>query len=54
MTEKKRRKLKDRYVYVKDGDGNEFICEVDALKKPDELSEEEKNACFEAVRWGPH
>lgn len=54
MSEIKRQKLKDRYVFVKDRAGNEFVCRADALKKPEELSEEEKAACFEAARYGPH
>lgn len=54
MDEANRRKLKDRYVFVKDRDGNEYVCKVDALKNPDELTEEEKAACFEASPWTPH
>jgi hypothetical protein len=54
MGEAKRKKLKDRYVFVKDRDGNEYVCKVDALKNPDELTEEEKAACFEASPWTPH
>jgi hypothetical protein len=54
MVEAKHRKLKDRFVFVKDKDGNEYVCKVDALKNPDELTEEEKAACFETSPWTPH
>lgn len=38
--------LKKAYVYVKDEDGVEYICKLEDLKKPDELSEEEKSKCM--------
>lgn len=46
MEKEKHKKLKDRFVFVKDKDGNEFVCRIEDLKKPDELTEEEKAACF--------
>lgn len=33
------------FVWVKDGAGNEYACPVDALKKPGDLTEEEKSKC---------
>ncbi len=48
MTDKEPRKLKDRFVWVKDREGNEFVCPVDALKDPDQLTEEEKARCMDA------
>jgi hypothetical protein len=42
-------KLKDHFVWVKDRDGNEFVCPIHALKDPDNLTEEEKAKCIEAV-----
>lgn len=41
-------KLKDRFVWVKDKDGKEYVCPVDALKNPEELTEEEKARCMGA------
>ena len=38
-------KLKDHFVWVKDTDGNEFVCPIHALKDPDKLTEEEKAKC---------
>lgn len=49
MMEQKRKPIKDRFVVVKDGEGNEFVCPIHALKNPDELTEEEKAACVDAV-----
>lgn len=49
MDKQKSRKLKDRFVWVKDREGNEFVCAIDALKDPDELTEEEKSRCMEAA-----
>lgn len=44
--EEKHHKLKDRFVFVKDEDGNEYVCRMEDLKNPDELTDEEKAACF--------
>ena len=46
MAEKDAPKAKQKYVYVKDRQGVEYICRLEDLKKPDELSEEEKAACM--------
>ena len=35
------------FVWVKDRAGNEYACPVDALKKPDELTPEEKSGCYD-------
>ena len=43
MNEEKKAK---RFVRVKDEEGNEFVCRVKDLKNSDELTEEEKAACF--------
>lgn len=37
---------KEKYVYVKDGDNNLYVCKLSDLKKPDELTEEEKDLCM--------
>ncbi len=49
MSAKERIPVKKRFVLVKDGEGNEFVCPVKALKSPGELTEEEKAACVDAV-----
>ena len=41
------------YVWVKDKAGNEYACPIDALKKPSELSPEEKTACVDDASRGP-
>ena len=46
MKDKDKSKLKKPYVYVKDENGVEYICKLEDLKKPDELSEEEKSKCM--------
>lgn len=51
MENQKRRRLKDRFVYVKDDEGKQYICRVDALKDPEKLTEEEKMACFDPPPW---
>ncbi|MFO8058191.1 MAG: hypothetical protein R6V10_12930 [bacterium] len=38
------------FVHVKDKAGNEFVCPVDALKDPKDVSEEELKACFDDAR----
>ena len=40
------------YVWVKDRAGNEFACPLEALKKPAELSDEEKQACVDDASRG--
>lgn len=37
---------KEKYVYVKDNDNNVFVCKLSDLKKPDQLTEEEKEGCL--------
>ena len=41
-----KKKQKEKYVYVKDKENNVFVCKLSDLKKPDELSEEEKENCM--------
>ncbi|SHF95449.1 hypothetical protein SAMN02745206_02985 [Desulfacinum infernum DSM 9756] len=38
---------RQQFVWVKDKAGNEFVCPVDVLKKPTEMSEEELKNCVE-------
>jgi hypothetical protein len=38
---------KNVYVRVKDMAGNEFLCPIDALKDPKDVSEEEMELCVE-------
>jgi len=35
------------YVWVKDRAGNEFVCPVNALKKPKDVSEENLKDCLD-------
>lgn len=46
MEDNAKNSLKKPYVYVKDEDGVEYICRLEDLKKPDELTEEEKSKCM--------
>ena len=46
MTQKKDPAKQESYVYVKDSQGVEYVCKLSDLKKPDELSEEEKDKCM--------
>lgn len=46
MESKEKAKLKEPYVYVKDDRGVVYICKQNDLKQPDELSEDEKDACM--------
>jgi hypothetical protein len=34
-------------VFVKDGAGNEYLCPVNALRNPEDVTEEERTHCFE-------
>lgn len=40
-------KPKSVYVRVKDGAGNLFLCPIDALKNPNEATEEELENCVD-------
>ncbi len=39
-----------RFVWVKDREGNEFVCPIEALKNPEELSDAEKARCVDAIQ----
>jgi hypothetical protein len=39
----------DRLVWVKDREGNAYVCPIRALKNPDELTEAEKARCVDAM-----
>lgn len=45
---KETRKLEDRFVWVTDPSGNQYVCASNALLNPDELSDEEKSKCYAA------
>ncbi len=47
MEKEQQKKRTNRFVMVKDKDGNEFVCRIEDLKRPDELTEDEKAACFQ-------
>ena len=38
---------RQQFVWVKDKSGNEYACPVDVLKKPEELSENERKDCID-------
>jgi len=38
---------RQQFVWVKDKAGNEYACPVDVLKKPEELTDSEKESCIE-------
>jgi len=38
---------RQQFVWVKDKVGNEYACPVDVLKKPEEMTEEEKSNCID-------
>jgi len=40
-------KTRQQFVWVKDKAGNEFACPVDVLKKPQDMTEEEKAGCID-------
>ena len=46
MKEEKSVQSEDRYVYVKDRYGTEYVCRISDLKRPDELTDEEKERCM--------
>jgi hypothetical protein len=46
MESKDQGKLKKNYVYVKDDNGVVYICKQNELKKPDEMTKEELDACM--------
>lgn len=49
MEDKKTGKMKDRFVWVKDREGNEFVCSAAALIDPNDITDEEKAQCMDAV-----
>ena len=38
---------RQQFVWVKDSAGNEYACPVDVLKKPDDLTEDERKNCVD-------
>ena len=46
MGKDSKQKDKKTYVYVKDSDGVEYVCRMEDLKRPDELTEAEKANCM--------
>ncbi len=38
-------KRRQQFVWVKDNAGNEYACPVDVLKKPEDMTAEEKAGC---------
>jgi hypothetical protein len=46
MAEHQAKKPKETYVYVKDEKGVVYVCRAGDLKRPDELTEEEKASCM--------
>lgn len=42
------------YVWVKDPAGNEFLCPVDALRKPEEATEAELKDCINVKSLEPY
>lgn len=42
----------DKYVRVKDYAGNEFLCPINALKNPKDVSEEDLEDCVDDATVG--
>ncbi|MGO9566456.1 MAG: hypothetical protein ACLP5H_02835 [Desulfomonilaceae bacterium] len=42
------------YVWVKDTAGNEFLCPMDALKKPEEATQAELKDCIDVEALKPY
>jgi hypothetical protein len=42
----------EKYVRVKDYAGNDFLCPIDALKNPKDVSEEEMENCVDDATVG--
>jgi hypothetical protein len=38
---------RQQFVWIKDKRGNEYACPVDVLKKPEELTDEERKSCID-------
>ena len=53
MEQKRRELLKNRFIRVKDDQGNEYICKIEDLRKFEELSDEEKALCSGLPQHGP-
>lgn len=49
MEDKKTGKMKDRFVWVKDREGNEFVCAAASLMDPKDITDEEKAQCMDAA-----
>ena len=46
--EKGKERISERLIWVKDREGNEYVCPIHALKDPGEMTEEEKSRCVDA------
>ena len=40
---------RQQFVWVKDKKGNEYACPVDVLKKPEQMTAEEKAKCVDTA-----
>lgn len=38
---------RQQFAWVKDKAGNEYVCPVDVLKKPEDMTEEERQNCVD-------
>ena len=38
---------RQQFVWVKDNAGNEYACPVDVLKKPEDLTDDERKSCVD-------
>ncbi len=42
------------YVWVKDASGNEYLCPVDALRKPEDATDAELKSCIDVEALRPY
>ena len=47
MTEEQTNTPQQRYVYVKDRNGIEYVCRLEDLRDPRNLTEEERAGCMQ-------
>ena len=54
MSTKEEKDKRKPYVWVKDAQGKEFLCPADALREPEDATEEALESCIDVEALKPY
>ena len=54
MSTKEEKNKRKPYVWVKDAQGKEFLCPADALREPEDATEEALESCIDVEALKPY